>query len=140
MTTADETTHLCGVVPTVDGDPATMSAYCPELHSILDMPTQLNTIAGAYTIPPNAPGLLVCENEGATTEISKITALPHYTFDPKQTDCDLLVEIQWEIHHYTAAFAVQWIKSHQEDHAAYADLCLLSHLNIDCDNRAKTFL
>jgi hypothetical protein len=131
--------RLTGVGP-ADGNPATMSSYRPELHSILAILVTLNAIRNSYNIPPGASVLLVCDNESATIEVGKIVANPFYALDPQQTDCDLLLEIQGELQLSTSTFTVQWIRGHQEDHAAIESLCLLSKLNINCDERAKAYL
>ena len=85
--------RLSGVGPT-DGDPAAMSSYRPELQGILALLILLNTIAQA---PISTPVLLVCDNEGATFELDHLINDDTYSLNPKQTDCDILIEIQGEL-------------------------------------------
>ena len=86
-----------------------MSSYQPELHGILVMLMILNAIVEAFLIPPTVPVLLVCDNEGATLELTKLVTMPDYTLDPKQTDCNLLLEIQGALQCSTSSFTVQWV-------------------------------
>ena len=83
---------------------------------------------------------LVCDNEAATFELEKNVNDPTYQLDPQQPDCDILLEIQDEVHSCTATLSIQWIEGHQEDHVAWSDLGFLAKLNVDCDTRAKAYL
>jgi len=117
-----------------------MSSYRPELQGILAVLLLLNLLAESYSVPSNRPVLLVCDNEGATIEVGKIISDLHYSLDPKQTDCDILLEIQGAFQASTSTFKIQWIKGHQNDTTDISNLSLLSRLNIDCDARAKAYL
>ena len=83
---------------------------------------------------------LVCDNEAATFELEKNVNDPTYQLDPQQPDCDILLEIQDEVHSCTATLSIQWIEGHQEDRVAWSDLGFLAKLNVDCDTRAKAYL
>ena len=100
----------------------------------------LNLLAESYSVPLARPVLLVCDNEGATIGIGKIISDLHYVLDPKQTDCDILLEIQGALQASTSTFTIQWIEGHQNDTTDISNLILLSRFYIDCDARAKAYL
>ena len=67
----------CGVGP-ADGNPATMSSYPPELHSILAILIMLNAIRNSHDILPGSSILPVCDNKSATIEVDKLVTNPFY--------------------------------------------------------------
>jgi hypothetical protein len=139
MTNAVGAYRLDGAGP-ADGDPRSMSSFRPELQGLLASVIMLATIEATFSLPNDCRVTLVCDNESAIQVLSQIAANRFYIVEPSQTDVDLLLEIQGEIHRSNMTYLFVWIRGHQDDTEAEEDLPFLSRLNIDCDRRAKLFL
>jgi hypothetical protein len=127
-----------------DGDASTANSKRPELYGYAGcleaclMLTQLSSFLG-YSMPQTVTLLTWIDNDSGMRHLNRmLSRLPGKCQYPH--DADILAHITWLWTQFpTWKFEVKWVKAHQDDNRAFADLPHNAQLNVVADQMAAKY-